>query len=188
MKNLKVVMHEAGIPQYDPDSIKDIPFQGIATSKNSYYQEHYSQAQKEQKFERYLQCLEVMLDFGYTEQQADMFLAKNSTVFTNDAESFRKKLLVMENFKYLDKALNSARIYEYSLNWIYAAFCFRNDQMKNNKKIGISTIIDNPLKFGYTQEELLKKYILTPEKIELLEHIHKVKKQGNKQIGGGTNK
>lgn len=186
MDELKQIMNESNIKIIDMDSIIDFPpYQGVALSKHTEGQELLNNEAMEQQLEKFLAQKEVFLEFGFDSQQIEVFLAKKSGRVTSDPKSLKERLLILENFNCLNKALRTIELYEYSNNYLYAACCLKKERERNNEtSYGIVTFLTTPGIVGYTKELLLEKYPLTEEKMKLMEKIHNVKKAAKSKSGG----
>lgn len=185
MDELKQAIKEANIKIVDIDSIVEISFNGLALSKSGIGKEMLDKQELEKNLEKFLARKEIFLEFGYDAQEIDVFLAKNIERITPNTKLLTEKLLIMENFYYLEKALMGKDIFRYSNNLLYAAFCLKKKiQISENKSPAVASIISRPELFGYTTEKLIEDYPLTEDKMKLMEKIHNVKKKAKTKSGG----
>ena len=184
VSELKKIISDANIKLLDIDSIIEVPsFHGLALSKHFLGQEMLDQQKRERQFETFLAKKDVFLEFELDVEQTELFIARH-LVEIPSPKALKQKLLILENFHYLGRALTTVDLYRYSNSFLYAALCISKER-KQNQEIpnGILTILNTPRVIGYTKELLLEKYPLTEEKMKLMEKIHDVKKAARHKSG-----
>lgn len=137
----------------------------------------------------YINTKMVLKEFGYNNEQ---LIAKKILYLAK--KNLREKCLILENFRILNFIINdNVSTFKYSPEMIYAKICYYNDLKKQSiEKIDNKALtplfhesgINFEKKYGVSEGEILKKYPLTKQKLQLMERIHNAKRNAQNKSGG----
>lgn len=148
------------------------------TSKHdSTYNSRELQIQKD--MDNFLEVKKQLIDFGLDPLEAENYLSRNFSKIRPG--NFREKCLIAENFKHFDYFLDHPFLFGIQYQRLFALEKFYHTLPEETRQTkSFVTFTSHPEKskylYGCTQEQMMERYPLTKERLQLMERIHHAKK------------